>query len=333
MDFSFGNGPAYNSSESRVPCGAGLREKETLGEKEIGGLKTTMKRVTLGIATPLVLVLLAAAPKVFSDDYDKKTDVTIDKPIQVPGATLQPGTYMFILMNSSSNRHIVEIKSEDGKKLYATTFTTAARRVTPTGKVVLSFYEMPAGTPDAVRQWYWPGDTEGEEFLYTHKQAAEIKAARHENEAVAETNEEPPASTSNLNAAAAESTDQQSAQQVAEQPAPQPAAESQAVNQSQQSDSSQVVVAQTTPQVDNPPADNSANNSNDLVAQNNTPQPEPQPAPVPDTSAAQAPAPNTVASNDNDNALPQTASNIPLVGLLGLLSLTGGMILKLAWRS
>ncbi len=40
-------------------------------------------------------------------------------------------------------------------------------------------------------------------FLYTHKQAAEIKAARHENEAVAETNEEPPASTTNLNAAAA----------------------------------------------------------------------------------------------------------------------------------
>jgi len=283
-----------------------------------------MKRFSfLGIAMPLVLLLLAAAPTVFSDDYDKKTDVTIDKPIQVPGATLQPGTYMFILMNSSSNRHIVEIKSEDGKKLYATTFTTAAQRITPTGKVVLSFYEMPAGTPDAVRQWFWPGDKEGEEFLYTHKQAAEIRAARHQNnEEVAETNEEPPASAS-LNAStqqSTESTDQQSAQQVAEQPA-----QTQSVESQQTQEQSQVTVAQAAP-----PADN----SNDVVAQNSPPAPAPEPAPAPDTSASQTPATNYAANNNNDNAaLPQTASTVPLVGLLGLISLTGGVILKLAWRS
>ena len=275
-----------------------------------------MKRLSfLGIAMPLVLLLLAAAPTVFSDDYDKKTDVTIDKPIQVPGATLQPGTYMFILMNSSSNRHIVEIKSEDGKKLYATTFTTAARRITPTAKVALTFYEMPAGTPDAVRQWFWSGDTEGEEFLYTHQQAAEIKAARHQNEEVAETNEQPPAATTQ----ATESTDQQSAQQVAEQPA-----QTQSVESQQTEEQSQVTVAQ---------AASPADNSNDIVAQNNPPAPVPAPVPAPDTSASQTPATNYSANNDNTNSLPQTASTVPLVGLLGLISLTGGVILKLAWRS
>jgi hypothetical protein len=283
-----------------------------------------MKKVTfLGIATPLVLLLLAAAPMVFSDDYDKKTDVTIDRPIQVPGATLQPGKYMFILMNSSSDRHIVEIKSEDGKKLYATTFTTAARRLRPEGKkedgVILTFYEMPAGTPDALRQWFWPGDTEGQEFLYSHKQAAEIKAARHQEEAVAETNEEPPAASTQ----AAEATDQQSAQQVAEQPAP-----AQPLESTQTQEQSQVTVAQAAPApvvVDNPPADN----SNELLAQNN-----PAPAPVPDTTVSQPPAQNYAANNDNDNSsLPKTASSIPLVGLLGLISLAGGAVLKLAWRS
>jgi hypothetical protein len=280
-----------------------------------------MKRLSfLGIATPLVLLLLAAAPTVFSDDYDKKTDVTIDRPIQVPGATLQPGKYMFILMNSSSNRHIVEIKSEDGKKLYATTFTTAAQRITPTAKVALTFYEMPAGTPDAVRQWFWPGDTEGEEFLYTHQQAAEIKAARHQTEAVAETNEQPPA----VSTQSSETTDQQSAQQVAEQPA-QTQSPAQSIESQQTVEQSQVTVAQAAP-----PADN----SNDLVAQNNPPAPVPAPPPAPDTSASQTPATNYAANNDNDNAaLPQTASAVPLVGLLGLISLTGGVILKLAWRS
>ena len=279
-----------------------------------------MKRVSfLGIATPLVLLLLAAAPMVFSDDYDKKTDVTIDRPIQVPGAVLQPGTYMFILLNSSSDRHIVEIKSEDGKKLYAMAFTAAARRVTPTGKVVLTFYEMPAGTPDAIRQWFWPGDLEGQEFLYSHKQAAEIKAARNQNEAVAETTEQPPAASTQ----SSETTDQQSAQQVAEQPAQtQPVESQQTVEQSQQTvEQSQITVAQAAPPAENPPADN----SNDVVAQNNPPAPAAEPAPAPDTSVA--------ANNNDTNSLPQTASTVPLVGLLGFISLAGGMILKLAWRS
>jgi hypothetical protein len=283
-----------------------------------------MKRVSfLSIATPLVLLLLAAAPTVFSDDYDKKTDVTIDRPIQVPGATLQPGTYMFILLNSSSDRHIVEIKSEDGKKLYAMAFTAAARRVTPTSKVALTFYEMPEGTPDAIRQWFWPGDYEGQEFLYSHKQAAEIKAARRQNETVAETNEEPPAAP----AQAAETTDQQSAQQVAEQPA-----QSQSVESNQTQEQSQVTVAQAAPAPVENPADNSNDAQNNVAQNNPAPAPEPAPALAPDTSAAQTPATNYAANNDN-NSLPQTASTVPLVGLIGLISLAGGVIMKLAWRS
>ena len=140
-----------------------------------------MKRMTsLSIAAPIAILLLAAAPKVFSDEHDKKTDITISEPIEVPGAVLQPGTYMFILLNSSSDRHIVEVKSEDGSHLYAMMFTAAARRVFPTGKVALTFYEMPQGSPKAVRQWYWPGDYDGQEFLYSHQQAAEIRAASHQ---------------------------------------------------------------------------------------------------------------------------------------------------------
>jgi hypothetical protein len=140
-----------------------------------------MKRLAfLGIGAPVALLLLATAPTMFSDEHDQKTDVTITEPIQVPGAVLQPGTYMFILLNSADDRHIVEVKSEDGKHLYSMSFATAARRVIPTGKVTLTFYETPQGSPPAVRQWFWPGQMEGQEFLYSPEQAAQISTVSHQ---------------------------------------------------------------------------------------------------------------------------------------------------------
>jgi hypothetical protein len=56
----------------------------------------------------MALLALAASPNLFGDDHGKKTDVTITEPLQVPGAVLQPGTYMFILLNSSSDRHTLK---------------------------------------------------------------------------------------------------------------------------------------------------------------------------------------------------------------------------------
>jgi hypothetical protein len=35
----------------------------------------------------------------------------------VPGATLQPGSYVFELMDLKSNRHTVQITTEDGSKV------------------------------------------------------------------------------------------------------------------------------------------------------------------------------------------------------------------------
>ena len=111
-----------------------------------------------------------------ADDYDKKTIVTLDQPTEVPGIVLQPGRYVIKLLNSSSNRHIAEIMNEKMDHLYALTFTAAAAKVEPSGKTVLTFYEGSQGHPQAMRKWFWPGDTLGQEFLYPKSQAVEITA-------------------------------------------------------------------------------------------------------------------------------------------------------------
>jgi hypothetical protein len=89
---------------------------------------------------------------------------------------LEPGTYVIKLLNSSSNRHIAEILNEKMDHLYALTFTVAAEKVQQRGKTVLTFYEGTGNRPQAMRKWFWPGDTIGQEFVYPKNQAAEIGA-------------------------------------------------------------------------------------------------------------------------------------------------------------
>lgn len=112
-----------------------------------------------------------------ADSEDKKTVITLNQPTEVPGIVLQPGTYVIKLLNSSSNRHIAEIMNERMDHLYALTFTAAAQRVEPKSKTVLTFYEGSNGRPQAMKRWFWPSDTIGQEFIYPKNQADRIYAA------------------------------------------------------------------------------------------------------------------------------------------------------------
>jgi hypothetical protein len=65
------------------------------------------------------LLGLWLSPGVKADDYDKKTTVTFSGPVEIPPVhikgmrVLPAGTYVFKLLNSSSNRHIVQIFNKD----------------------------------------------------------------------------------------------------------------------------------------------------------------------------------------------------------------------------
>lgn len=243
-----------------------------------------MKHV-LKVALPCALLLTGASSWLRADEWDKKTDVTISNPIEIPGKVLAPGKYIFKLVDSPSNRHIVEVTSEDGKQVYAVMFTVAARRTTPS-KQILSFYEMPQGQPEAVRYWFWPGELDGQEFTYPHNRAVEISKATG-----IDVKEQP--SDFNPETAAKSSNTQVSEEKTPAEPSP-------------------LVAQAATP----PPVE---------IAQNTPPAP-PQRTEEP-RSQEVTPAPTPVPSNTTPPAaqpLPQTASNLPLLALLGSLSLAAG---------
>ncbi len=120
-----------------------------------------------------VAVLLTVMPMA-ADQWDKKTTVTFNAPVELPGIVLTPGTYVFKLLDSRSDRHIVQVFNADETRLITTLLAIPNLRLTPTSETVLRFEERPIGTPEAIRAWFYPGDNFGQEFAYPKGRATEL---------------------------------------------------------------------------------------------------------------------------------------------------------------
>ena len=105
------------------------------------------------------------------------TIVTVNEPIIAGNKVLDPGTYVWKLLDSQSNRHIVQIFDKDQKHLEETILAIPNYRLQPTGNTQFSFWETPAGVPKAVRAWFYPGDNFGQEFAYPKKLVAQLASA------------------------------------------------------------------------------------------------------------------------------------------------------------
>src|ERR1700680_2118091 len=126
------------------------------------------------------LIGAAISPSVKADDWNRKTTITFSAPVEIPGVhlagwgVLPAGTYVFKILDSQSDRHIVQIFSKDELTVYATILAIPNYRLKATDKTVMTFRERPAGEPEALRAWFYPGRNWGEEFVYPKAKAIEI---------------------------------------------------------------------------------------------------------------------------------------------------------------
>jgi hypothetical protein len=249
------------------------------------------------IATVCGLALAAGffATRAKADDWDKKTVLTVNEPIQITDAYLQPGTYVLMLdRDSQSNRHIVRVFNDKQNHLITTILAMPAYRVRVTGNTQFTFWETPPGSARALRDWYWPGDNFGQEFPYPKnlKQTAQVSQAK--------------ANSAPAPAAPAPQAEEQPAPQAqAEvQPAPQPQAPEQ--EQPAVQEQQEVILAQAEPAPAPPAPEAQAQEQNQSQPQEQT---ESQPQEHTQSQSSQA------------QELPKTGSSYPLVGLVGLFSL------------
>ncbi len=135
---------------------------------------------TAPIVVCLALAGAAFSPIAKADDWNKKTKITFSAPVEIPGVHLEgwgvlpAGTYVFKLLDSSSDRHIVQIFSADEKTVYATILAIPNYRLKATDKTVMTFRERPNGQPEALRAWFYPGRNWGDEFVYPKAKAIEL---------------------------------------------------------------------------------------------------------------------------------------------------------------
>lgn len=121
--------------------------------------------IRFAIATALAGILgIAFTPDAKADEWSKRTVFSVDQPIQITNTVLPAGKYVLKLVDSPSDRHIVQIYNRNENHLIATVLAIPDYRLQPTGDTVFTFWETPPGQPKAMRDWFYPGDNFGQEF-------------------------------------------------------------------------------------------------------------------------------------------------------------------------
>jgi hypothetical protein len=131
----------------------------------------------------VILVVLAIPSGVNADEWNKKTTVSFSQPVEIPGVGAQilpAGTYVFKIMDSLTDRNIVQIFNQKQTHVYATILAIPNYRLRATDKTVMTFRERAAGSPEAIRAWFYPGKNWGQEFVYPKKRAMELAKITNE---------------------------------------------------------------------------------------------------------------------------------------------------------
>jgi len=122
---------------------------------------------TITLLTLTTALVSSAVPRAKADEWDKRTVVTLNAPVEVPGKVLAAGKYVFKLANNDSDRQVVQIFTEDETQVLATILAVPAYRFEPNSETVITLEERPGNSPEAIRKWFYPGDQYGVEFIYS----------------------------------------------------------------------------------------------------------------------------------------------------------------------
>jgi hypothetical protein len=131
------------------------------------------------IATVLSGILLVTVP-MFGDEWNKKTALTFSQPVEIPGVVLPAGQYVFKLLDSNADRHIVQVFNSEEDKIFATILAIPHYRPEPSSETVILFEERPSDRPMAIHAWFYPGNTIGQEFVYPKERALELARQTHQ---------------------------------------------------------------------------------------------------------------------------------------------------------
>jgi hypothetical protein len=126
---------------------------------------------TVVVALSMAVLGAVSPSSARASEWDKLTHLTFSNDVAIPGRVLTAGTYTFRLSDSESDRHIVQILDQTGT-LITTLLTIGDYRLSPSDDTVITFGEPAGNAPPPITGWFYPGQTDGEKFLYPNSSPA-----------------------------------------------------------------------------------------------------------------------------------------------------------------
>ena len=274
---------------------------------------TSIRKAALACVASAVLALpLSTAAQ---GPVNQDTFFTFSQDVELPNKTLPAGKYLFQLADSPSNRHIVKVMSADRKEIHATLLAIPFySNERPSSDPQVRFMETPAsgtnGTSaaagtNAIKIWFYPGNSVGHEFIYPRSQAMRIASRTGSSVLTTKSETEVAASVADADLSRVDRAGTDAAVSIEARTETTPAATPE---------------PEATARATQPPQV--------------TETPRPTTAPV-DTTAQSTPARAPMPARDTDTArtdLPNTASVLPLLALIGIGSLVGSRWLRRSRR-
>ena len=116
----------------------------------------------------LGLLLVTVASIARADEFDLRTEVTFQQPVQIPGMVLAPGTYIFTLVNPNDDRtDFMVINAQTNKTLEMVSGVPVSHKGKPVdvAEFVLVKGDKP-GAPEKLQAWFYPDHDSGIEPVY-----------------------------------------------------------------------------------------------------------------------------------------------------------------------
>jgi hypothetical protein len=133
----------------------------------------------------VTLVVAAASADVYAQltTTHKRTYLTFSGPVQIPGATLPAGTYLFQIADPAAQTTWQVLDAKHNVLAQFFFVPTGNRRIQEInragGKPVVRFHETPQGVAPALKILYYPLDSAGYVFVYPKAQAEQLAAITH----------------------------------------------------------------------------------------------------------------------------------------------------------
>ena len=135
-------------------------------------------RILKTMAVAAAAALWLGGP-VSADETNKLTYLTFSKPVELPGLTLEAGRYRFEVADPQETGRVIKVPIADGKPAVAILLSIPRTLSKAPKDSLVLFTETPAGQPDAIKTWVYPGESIGYEFVYPRDEALKIAKRSH----------------------------------------------------------------------------------------------------------------------------------------------------------